>query len=371
MKIRTCLASRGVAAAAIGVSLLAAAGPTFAHGAPASGVAGDERPDVTIDATARNKAIESLITQVGELYPITGVRTRVTAELGKRLKSGAYDRIVSAKELRTQLTSELRALSGDQHFTIDYFAVPRVYPGRVDNLTDPNSSRELTARAHNQGIDTAERLTGNIGYIRLRTFEEAGKTGPVIAAAMRFLATTDAMIIDLRYNRGGYGDTVAFLASYFLADPTQLSESRSKNAVKQIWTSAFVPGEKYLSKPVYVLTSERTFSAGEAFAYDLQALKRVVVVGETTRGGANPSAMVLLSDRFGAIIPLAVTRNPITGTNWDGRGVKPDIETSSDAALDAARLAAARALAPSHRNDSLTSEIDQIIREASSVPKGQ
>jgi len=183
----------------------------------------------------------------------------------------------------------------------------------------------------------------------------------VIAAAMNFLSRTDAMIIDLRYNKGGYGETVALLASYFLPDAAALSESRSKEGLKQIWTSAYVPGPKYLNKPVYVLMSKRSFSAAEAFAYDLQALKRVTVVGEVSRGGANPSVMVLLSDRFGAIIPRAVTRNPVTNTNWDGKGVVPDVPAMSDQALDVAHLAAARAIAPAHRDDSLTGEIEEII----------
>jgi C-terminal processing protease CtpA/Prc len=226
---------------------------------------------------------------------------------------------------------------------------------------DPNTSREVIAGVHNLGFDGLERLSGNVGYMRLRTFEEPGKTGEVIAAAMSFLSRTDAMIIDLRYNKGGYGETVALLASYFLPDASALSESRSKEGVKQKWSATFVPGAKYLDKPVYVLMSQKTFSAPESFAYDLQALKRVTVVGEVSRGGANPSVQVLLSDRFGAIIPWAVTRNPITNTSWDGRGVTPDIPATSDQALDVAHLAAVRAIAPKHRDDSLTGEIEEVI----------
>jgi C-terminal processing protease CtpA/Prc len=179
------------------------------------------------------------------------------------------------------------------------------------------------------------------------------------------------MIIDLRSNKGGYGETVALLASYFLPDASALSEVRSKDELKQMWTSTFVPGPKYLEKPVYVLISKSTFSAPESFAYDLQALKRVTVVGETSRGGANPSLQLLLSDRFGVIIPHAVTRNPITNTNWDGTGVVPDIRATSEQALDVAHLAAARAIAPAHRNDSLTEEIDEIISKLGETTAGR
>jgi hypothetical protein len=332
---------------------------------------GDDRPDVAIDASARKLAMESLIARIDEHYPIPEVRKRLTTQLSKRYKSGAYDKIASAKAFRTKLTSDLREISKDEHFNVDYFVVPRPFPPQEQKDLDPNSSREIIAGVHNLGFDTVERLSGNVGYMRLRTFEEPGKTGEVIAAAMSFLARTDAMIIDLRSNKGGYGETVALLASYFLPDASALSEVRSKDELKQMWTSTFVPGPKYLEKPVYVLISKSTFSAPESFAYDLQALKRVTVVGETSRGGANPSLQLLLSDRFGVIIPHAVTRNPITNTNWDGTGVVPDIRATSEQALDVAHLAAARAIAPAHRNDSLTEEIDEIISKLGETTAGR
>ena len=334
--------------------------------ATSSSVGGD-RPDVIIDAHARKLAIESLVARIDEYYPIPEVRKRLTTELRRRYKSGAYDRVTSAKEFRTRLTSELRGLSNDEHFDVEYFVVPRPFPQQEKESLDPNRSRELIAGVHNQGFDALERLAGNIGYMRLRTFEEPGTTGEVIAAAMDFLSRTDAMIIDLRYSKGGYGETVALLASYFLPETIALSEVRSKDGVKQKWSSTFVPGAKYLDKPVYVLMSRTTFSAPESFAYDLQALKRVTVVGEVSRGGANPSVEVLLSDRFGAIIPWAVTRNPITNTNWDGKGVTPDILATSDQALDVAHLAAARAISAKHPDDSLTGEIDEIIHKLGST----
>jgi hypothetical protein len=335
-----------------------------------SSASGDERRDVTIDAPARKLAIESLIARIDEYYPIPEVRKRLTTELSTRYKAGAYDKIVSAKEFRTQLTSELRRLSKDEHFNVDYFVVPRPFPQLEEESVDPNSSREVIAEVHNLGFDTVERLAGNVGYMRLRTFEEPGKTGEVIGAAMSFLSRTDAMIIDLRYNKGGYGETVTLLASYFLPEVTALHESRSKDELKQNWTSTFVTGRKYLDKPVYVLISKSTFSAPESFAYDLQALKRVTVVGEVSRGGANPSVQLLLSDRFGAIIPRAVTRNPVTNANWEGKGVIPDIPAKSDQALDVAHLAAVRAIAPKHLDDSLTGEIEEVINKLGETVTG-
>ena len=341
----------------------------FALGCPSTAPAqsGDDRRDVTIDAAARKLAIESLLARIDEYYPIPEVRKRVTTELRRRYKAGAYDDITSAKAFRTRLTSELRTLSKDEHFNVEYFVLPRPFPPKEAEAADPNSSRELIAAVHNLGFEALERLPGNVGYMRLGTFEEPGKAGELIAAAMSFLSRTDAMIIDLRANKGGYGETVALLASYFLSEATALSESRSNEGLRQAWTSTYVSGPRYLDKPVYVLMSQRTFSAAEAFAYDLQALKRVTVVGEVSRGGANPSVQILLSDRFGAIIPRAVTRNPVTNTNWDGKGVTPDVPATSETALQVAHLAAVRAVRAKHPDDSLTGEIEETIHKLGGV----
>ena len=228
---------------------------------------------------------------------------------------------------------------------------------------DANSDRRMIAALHNQGFESVARLPGNIGLLRIAKFEPAADAGPIAAAAMRFVAGTDALIIDLRDNGGGYGDTVTLLASYFFRDVQPLHEVRTRTETTPGHTLPSVDGPKYLDKPVYVLLSAKSFSAAEAFAYDLQALKRVTVVGETSRGGANPSAEVLLSARFGAIIPRAITRNPITGGNCDGTGVIPDVPATADDALEVAKLAAAKAIRPGHPNDSLTGELDGIIGE--------
>lgn len=105
-----------------------------------------------------------------------------------------------------------------------------------------------------------------------------------------------------------------------------------------------MPGRRFGStKPVYILTSHRTFSAAEAVAYDLQALGRAVIVGETTGGGANPFEYRRIHDHFAVDLPESRSINPITGTNWQDVGVKPDVEVPAEQALDKAlELAKAR-----------------------------
>ena len=81
-------------------------------------------------------------------------------------------------------------------------------------------------------------------------------------------------------------------------------------------------------------------SGGEALAYDLQALGRAVVVGETTRGGAHPSIMVPLTEQIELRLPVARPINAVTGGNWEGVGVQPDIAVPAADALDGACRAA-------------------------------
>ncbi|QYR23761.1 hypothetical protein KZ483_13215 [Paenibacillus sp. sptzw28] len=98
-----------------------------------------------------------------------------------------------------------------------------------------------------------------------------------------------------------------------------------------------MPGRRFgASKPVYILTSRITGSGAEQFAYILQAIKRVKIVGEKTGGKANGGSVHRINDHFQAFIPNGCPKNPITKASWDGIGVLPDIESSSDEAYEKA-----------------------------------
>jgi len=344
----------GAAALTIAASLAGGFAPS-----PAAAQDVDRRPDVVVDGAATRAAIETLLRRIDEDYPVPEIGRRTVRTLRARLRSGAYDGMTSARAFSEALTRDLREASGDRHFTVEYFVVPRQFP-EAAAAAGPQPASQLPFRLSagaNFGFVRVERLAGNIGYLRLDRFAPTAEAGETAAAAMQFLASSDALIIDLRENRGGHADMIALLASYLVREPSLLSEIRSRTELKQLWTAAFVPGRRYLERPVYVLTSSNTFSAAEGLAYDLQALGRVKVVGEITAGGANPISRVLLSERFGASIPAAQARNPITGTNWQGVGVQPDVRTPAAEALDTAHLLAVRAIAPAHTDDGLTAEL--------------
>jgi C-terminal processing protease CtpA/Prc len=181
-------------------------------------------------------------------------------------------------------------------------------------------------RLDNFGIHRVERLDGNIGYLDLRRVPVPAIAGPAMAAAMELVAGTYALIIDLRRNGGGAPDGVVFWCSYLFGDqPTHLNDifRADTGETRQFWALPYVPGPRYLDRPVSVLTSDRTFSGGEDFAYTLQALGRAEVIGETTGGGAHPTRVFPISAAVHIAVPFARSVNPVTGTNWQGTGVVP------------------------------------------------
>jgi C-terminal processing protease CtpA/Prc len=166
---------------------------------------------------------------------------------------------------------------------------------------------------------------------------------------MNFLADSDALIIDLRDNHGGSPRMAAVICSYLFDEPTHLDNlyDPKQNTIEQLWTFPYLPGKKFASKPVFVLTSAKTFSAGEEFSYDLKSLKRATLVGETTGGGAHTMAPHRIDDHFFIRVPFGRFVNPVTKTDWEGTGVEPDVNVSATEALDVAEKLAAEEISKS------------------------
>jgi retinol-binding protein 3 len=171
--------------------------------------------------------------------------------------------------------------------------------------------------------------------------------GAKASEAFAALGAVDAVIFDLRDNGGGVPDMVTYVESYLFATRTHMTDlyTRDDDTTTPTWTNPDVPGAKLATQPVYVLTAARTFSAAEAFAYDLQSAKRATIVGEVTGGGAHPSRTIALDDHFTIQVPFARTINPVTKTDWEGTGVRPDVEVAAGQALDEAKRLAAAELA--------------------------
>ena len=227
-------------------------------------------------------------------------------------------------------------------------------------------------RMDNFGIRRVERLDGNVGYLDVRRIPIPANAGPAITAAMELVAGTYALIIDLRHNGGGAPEGVVYWCSYLFEEhPTHLNDifHADTGETRQFWALPYVPGTRYVDRPVYVLTSSHTFSGGEDFAYTLQALGRAEVVGETTGGGAHPTRGFPISQAVHIGIPFARSINPVTGTNWQGTGVVPDVAVPAEQAYD---VAYARALRHVLATDDVPPPITDEAREAlATLPSAQ
>ncbi|MGC1306198.1 MAG: S41 family peptidase [Phormidesmis sp.] len=317
-------------------------------GDPAQNPTPNIETDLPLDRAIREMVLAAIAQKLDE-YAFPEVAQKLQTDIQNRLAAAGYQDIKSGIQLAETLTAQLQSLSADPHLRV-YFS-PAVLPHLEPKTEIPPAELALQQRLselRNFDFNRVERLRGNIGYLELFSFEAPEFAGDVAAAAMRFLANTSALIIDLRHNRGGSASMVALLTSYLLpAYPavhlTDLYWPK-EDKTQQSWTLPHVTGPRYLDKPVYVLISPETFSAAEEFAYNLKHLKRAVIVGETTAGGANPGAGFRVHDHFWMFIPTGQAVSLTTGENWEGSGVLPDFKVPTELSLKTAQLLAFRKL---------------------------
>lgn len=304
--------------------------------------------DITINAAVRVEIIEGVIKRLNDFYVFPEIAKQMETAIRGRLRNKEYDRITSAALLAQTLTSHLRTVNPDKHLEVIYSFQP--VPSD-DNQTEPTPEQlekmRRFAASINYGFEKIDRFEGNIGYLRIDGFMPADVSGETAVAAMNFLANTDALIIDLRYSiHGGDPSMSVLLSSYLFAKPVHLGDFywRDGNRTEQTWTMPYVPGKRYVGKDVYFLTSKDTVSAGEGFVYELQNLKRVTVIGETTAGAANPGFEHRINEHFIIFVPTGRAISPVTKTNWEGIGVKPDIAIPAEQSLNTAHLIALKKL---------------------------
>jgi hypothetical protein len=297
--------------------------------------------NVVLDAALRQRVIDGIKTDLTEYYVDAAVAAKMNAALDAHVKSGDYNSITDGNSFAEKLTDDLRAISHDGHLRVNF--APFKLPPPHEPTPDDQAGMREQMLGDNCAFDKVEILPGNLGYIKFDAFMDADICGATVAAAMGFVAHTDALIFDLRENGGGQPAMVSLIASYLFDEPTHLNDlyNRHENTTTQYWTNAWVPGDRMPKIPVYVLTAHRTFSGGEEFTYDLKTQKRATIVGETTGGGAHPVSGHPVADYFMIGVPFATAINPITKTSWEGTGVEPDVKVAAaDALTTAEKLAA-------------------------------
>ena len=289
-----------------------------------------------LDEANRRAVVEAAAKMLRERYVFPDVGDQAARAIESALGAGDYNGLDQPRAFAQRLTEDLRAVAKDKHLRVTVPGAPAGEPAAAPPRADG-------------GVTRADILDGNVGYIEVIGFPN-GANDPV-DRAMAALQKTRALIVDVRRNGGGSPESVSYLVSYFLrsAEPVHINTFINRNPGTETFRSTDFFSKttpfSYAGKPVYVLTSVRTFSGGEEFAYDMQVMDLAELVGETTGGGANPGGTVPLAAGLTMFIPGGRARNPITGTNWEGVGVIPDVAVSSENALKVAleRLGVSRA----------------------------
>lgn len=316
-----------------------------------------------IDSISRREILQSICNTISRYYVYPEKAKEMTYFIEQQQEAGRYATFINPGEFTAEIVKDIRSVSNDKHIRIEYN--PRLeeeiikYTSSKKGAGKINEAIKNNDRKNNFYFKRIEILPSNIGYMEFTNFagpnEDALKT---VQAAMQFVAHSDALIIDLRNNRGGNGSMANEILSYFFK--TKTYTGRSFNRIENKWSDNYVENKKkithglILNMPLYLLTSGRTFSAAEGFAYTLQNLKNATVIGETTRGGAHLTRSFSIGNGFVAFVPFTRSENVKTKTDWEGAGVIPNIIVDEKEALAVAQNKIL--------NNKLIGETDEIER---------
>ncbi len=297
------------------------------------------------ESKERNVVIDTLVKKIIDYYVFPEVAQKMTDAIRQRQKHHEYDTVTNRQGFAKMLTADLQAISKDGHLGVDYSAMPVTDEDPGAPPEDVVDQFRKTWALSNFNFKKVEHLDGNVGLLQLDSFFPADWIKDLAAGSMQFLANSDAIIIDLRRNHGFAPDGVLLMESYFFNEPVHLTDNHNRDAstVNQVWTMPTVPGPKLAKADLYILVSKDCFSASEDFTYNLQSQGRAKVIGEVTGGGAHGTKPYKIGTYFTASIPFAYEVNTVTHTDWEGKGVQPDVKVPADQALLTAQILAIQA----------------------------
>ena len=310
---------------------------------------------IVLDGPTRQRLVDNIVRELHAKYVAQDNVKVIETHLRAKLQSGAYDKLTRPDQFAAAVTTELRTAGKDLHLFVTYdpglearlIAAPTTPSFELQELP-PTPEQLARLRESNYDFRKLEILNGNVGYLDLRTFVDLNLSKDTAVAAMNFLANTDAVVIDLRHNPGGFINLENFLISYFYGiDPVELLSRyhREGNVTMRDWSLREVPGKRLQHTDLYVLTSRETGSAGEGFSFILQQRRRAKIIGEKTSGAGYGNKETPIGNGFVFYISTFRQFDPRTGRGWQEVGVEPDIKVSAERALSAAHLEAVKKLA--------------------------
>lgn len=326
------------------------------------GAAQQQAPDLTEDL--KKVTVESLAEKMEHEYVFPKLGAQVKALLLKNHSDGKYDEIKDGNAFAGALLEDVNTVIHDKHFMF-WFSARRL-EGEMKPGPEYEAERRVLLRRHNGLVKEVKHLAGNIGLFKIDALLDPEHIVRPLSGAMKFLQETDAMIIDLRDNGGGVPEAVQLICSYFLQPAPILLEThywKPTDEETEYWSLPKVDGERYLDKPLFILTSEETASGAEGLAYVLKHLGRATIVGERTWGGSHPGTTMRISEHFASVIPMGYTVVASTGKDWEETGVLPDVEVPSGEALIRAQILALQAIIERSTDEEWNATLQARIEE--------
>lgn len=334
--------------AALGALVLSCQGPAAVLAQEAAANAGAAaNPHAAITEAHRARALDTLDRRLAH-YVMVERTPAIRARLAERRE--AHLALTDPEAFRQAINADLLAVSGDKHLQV--WIEGRSRDDVAAEGPPPTMEAMAAEEARNGwGVREAKLLDGGVAYLNLASFSGHPDSAAAIDATLAELAGARALVLDLRENLGGGEVALRQLMGHFAPQPMRLEDIQfrrcrpnpadredciadGRDAFERFANPVATPA--FPTQPIFVLVGPGTFSAAEAVAYDLQAAGRATVIGETTGGGANPSIAMDLGPWFTVIMPIGEARHPVTGTNWEGVGVQPDVAVPVEKALEEA-----------------------------------
>lgn len=294
--------------------------------------------ETTPTADFKEATVRDLNQMMIDLYVFPEVGKETAAHLDKQLAAGHFDQFETMKAFAEALTTEVQSINKDKHMRVWLTQPRKAQENTPERLFEERQNHMAYMRNNAGGFKEAKIMEGNVGYFDLRNFAPVELAAEFADGYMKLLSGADAIIVDMRKNGGGSPDMVQYLCSYFFDKKVHLNSLYFRQGDRTIdfWTLDEVGGTQMPDVPLFVLTSEKTFSGAEEFSYNMQTQKRATLVGQTTGGGANPGGTRPINEKLTVFIPMGKAINPITKTNWEGVGVVPEVMTSPEETMDKA-----------------------------------
>jgi hypothetical protein len=290
-----------------------------------------------LDAAERRHVIDAAAASLRAHYFDRALGRKMANALLAHERDSDDNAAIDGSAFAALLTRQMRAVSHDMHTGLVYS------DDKLPQPRPPDAAGQARYRAYLEQnhcfIDKPEILQHKVGYLKIIGFSDPSVCESTARAAMADLNHVDAIIFDVRENRGGAGEMASLLAAY-LFDHSEYMYDPRESPQPHSWTRSPVEGSALADKPVYVLTSSVTASAAEYFCYNMKMLRRATLVGETTSGNAHAGVFHRIDDHFGIAITEVEAVNPYADADWEGVGVEADVRVKAAEALETAeRLA--------------------------------